>query len=114
MWELELLTVAISRVHQLKYNFIVRTKEEAKSALSLLLRITNPHSKEINKILNMLNVSQNQSNDSTISIIEDPKIFLTMIDMSYTPPLYGFIYLSISRKNTFKTHFAQTNKKLEN
>ena len=56
MWELELLTVAISRVHQLKNNFIVGTKEEAKSALSLLLRITSPYSKEINKRLNILNV----------------------------------------------------------
>ena len=108
-----MLIVVISRVHQLKDNFIIGTKEEAKPALSLLLIITNSYSKEINKRLNMLNVLQNQSNNSTFSIIEEPKIFLAMIDVSYTPSLHRFIYLSISRKHPFKTHFAQTNKNLK-
>ena len=112
MWELELLTVAISRVHKLRDNFIVGTKSEARAALKILLNIANPNAKKIADRLNMLNVL-NTNNEVGTNVIFDNKIYLTMIDVTHTPPMHGFTCLSISRANPHKTHFSTTTKRLE-
>ena len=116
IWELQLLTVAISRVHKLKDNYIVGTKEEARIALNNILQIETPKANEITKRLNMLNVlndNTSATNNNNNVNLSDRDMFMTMIDVTYTPPNYGFIYLSISRKHPYKTYFGTTNERLE-
>ena len=113
MWERELLTVAISRVHNLSSNYIVGSKEEAKKALLVLLEMKNPLIDEITKRLQMLNVLSSNHDRIERNSITDKKMLFSMIDITYTPPIYGFIYLLISRRNPFKTYLGETSKRLE-
>ena len=113
MWELELLTVAISRVYYLRDNFIVGTKEEAKAALLVLLQIKNPNADKISKRLNVLDLLNPNNNKRRENNILARDIYLTMIDVTYTLLSFGFIYLLISRKHPYKTYFGEITKRLE-
>ena len=108
-----MLTVAISRVCELKNNFIVGNRDEAKKELFMLLDMSNPLMKEIDSRVEMLNVLSNRCERMERNSISDSKMFFSMIDISYTPPTFGFVYLSTSRKNPFKTFLGETSKRLE-
>ena len=90
-------------MHDLASNFIVGSKEEAKKALLLLLEMSNPLMKEIDSRLQMLNVLSSRNERTSRNSISSNEIFLSIVDISCTPPLHGFVYLPISRKNQFKT-----------
>ena len=49
MWERELLTAAISRVHNLENNYVVGNRDEAKKELLILLDMSNHLMKEIDR-----------------------------------------------------------------
>ena len=94
-------------------NYVVRSKEEAKKAILVMLEMKNPLIDEITKRLQMLNILNSNNDRIERNSIVDKKILFSMIDISYTPPMHGFIYLLISRKNPFKTYLGETSKRLE-
>ena len=98
IWELVLLIVEISRVHNLRDSFIVGTKQEARSGLNTLLKIANPNVKKRADRLNTLN-ALNENDEVSTNIIACNKIFLTIIDVACVLPMRRFIYFSISRVN---------------
>ena len=113
MRERELLTAAISRVHDLSSNCIVGSKEEAKKAILVVLEIKNPLIGEITKRLHILNILNSNNDRIKRNSIVDKKILFFVIDISYTPPIHGFTYFLKSRINPFKTYLGETSKRLE-
>ena len=56
MWERKLLTIAISRVYNLENKYICENRDEAKKKLLMLLDMSNPLMKEVDRRLQLLNV----------------------------------------------------------
>ena len=75
--------------------------------------MSNPLMKDIDSTLQMLNILNSRSERVNRNSLSSNEIFLSMADISYTAPVHGFAYLSISRKNPFKTFLGETSKRLE-
>jgi hypothetical protein len=114
MWQIEILTVAISRVHQLSDNSVVGNKEETIAGLETVLKLKPKHAVKINKRLNATNVLSND-NDANASthVLSDRKVFMEMKSIHYQGPNYGFIYLSVSKNHPWRTNLGETGINLE-
>ena len=77
------------------------------------MQIKNSNVDKISKKLNALDILNPNNNKRCKYTISARDIYLTMIDMTYTPPLFGFIYLLVSSKYPYKTYFGETTKRLE-
>ena len=78
-----------------------------------MLGMKNPLIGKITKRLHMLNILNSNNDRIERNSIVDKKILYSIIDISYIPPICGFIYLLISRKNPFKTYLGEASKRLE-
>ena len=112
-WEKEQLTVALSRTNFLVNIILVGTREDTINAIKELLSIKNTLEEIISSRINSLD-RFNSNNSFTTSAIEiDRNPFYEILNASYTPPNYGFVYHSISKSKPYKSFIGQTLKRLE-
>ena len=73
--EREVLTIAISRAHNLENHCIVGNRDETKKAFMILLDMINPLMKELDSRLQMLNMLSTSNERNETNLITDNKIF---------------------------------------
>ena len=114
MWQIEMLTVAISRVHQLSENYVVGTINDTIECLKSILKLKSKNAIEINKRLKAINIlTHDDEENSSIDVMSDRKVFMRMKSIHYQGPTYGFIYLSVSKTHPWTTHLGETRINLE-